>query len=769
MMPTMRACGSESWRRIVGLAVVCLTALLCAPLLADSQDARRTVTFWNLFTTGESLDTIAELIKRFNDASPSYIVRRIDIPYGQVHQKMLAAIAGNVPPDCSIFDRFLVGSYAARNAFTALDDLAQRDAVKGADFFDAPWAECIYNGRQYAVPYDTDVRVLYYNKALFRKAGLDPERPPKTWKELREVSRRLTVRRTNGTLEQAGYLPIYGNTTLYLYGWQKGGEFVSADGLRVTLNDPKIVQALAWLKEFSDEYGVENMMSFQSGFGWTTQNPFVTGKLAMVVWDVGAITDIKKYGPDLDFGVAPCPYADDGIPATWSGGFAMVIPRGARESAGAWELAKFILSEPSQRYMATSSYKLPARRSAANDPFFQNSDFWRLAIDEMKHSRYRPVSPVGAALITEMQSALDHVLYNKLTPAQAMDTANGEAQKLLDRFLQGERGTTVNWPVLGGALAGAIGLLLLVRGWFSLRQVRAMRLQRRQALAGYAFALPAMLGLGIFTLGPVVMVLVYSFTRYEVLTPATWAGVSNYQRLFTEDRYFLTALWNTLYYVAFSVPLGTAMALGLAMLLNRPIAGRPVYRALFYMPVVMPLVAGSLLWGWLFNGDYGLINAVLSHIPYMPHIPWLTSEYCSKPALILMNLWGIGGGMIIFLAALQGVPASLYEAAEIDGAGRWCRFRHITLPMISPGMFFMVVMGIIGGLQVFDQAYLMTEGGPVNSTLFYILYLYREGFENLRMGYASAMGWVLFVFILALTGIQFALARRWVYYEGAQR
>jgi multiple sugar transport system permease protein len=201
------------------------------------------------------------------------------------------------------------------------------------------------------------------------------------------------------------------------------------------------------------------------------------------------------------------------------------------------------------------------------------------------------------------------------------------------------------------------------------------------------------------------------------------------------------------------------------MLLNRQIAGRALYRALFYLPTVVPLVAGSLLWAWLFNGEYGLINVTLGYIG-LPQLPWLTSEHLSKPALVIMGLWNAGGGMIIFLAALQGVPRALQEAALLDGARRWASFRHVTLPMISPAMFFMTVMGLIGSLQVFAQAFLMTNGGPVNSTLFYVLHLFREAFQNLNMGSASAMAWVLFVIILAITGVQFVVSRRWVHYDG---
>ncbi|MBM4081802.1 MAG: sugar ABC transporter permease [Planctomycetes bacterium] len=290
-------------------------------------------------------------------------------------------------------------------------------------------------------------------------------------------------------------------------------------------------------------------------------------------------------------------------------------------------------------------------------------------------------------------------------------------------------------------------------------------MHRREALAGYLFAGPAILGLALFTLGPILVSLVYSFTRYEVISPATWAGLDNFRYLFSQDRYFLTALWNTFYFAAVSVPVDIALALTLALLLNQPIHGRALYRTCFYLPTVMPAVAGSLLWAWLFNGDYGLVNVVLGYLG-LPEVPWLTNEYCSKPALIIMGLWGVGGSMIIFLAALQGVPRALYEAAEMDGANAVGRFFHVTLPMISPSLFFVIVMGIIGSLQVFTQAYLITSGGPVNSTLFYVLYLYQQAFENLHMGYASAMAWVLFLFIMLVTSVQFLLAKRWVFYEG---
>jgi ABC-type sugar transport system permease subunit/ABC-type glycerol-3-phosphate transport system substrate-binding protein len=755
---------------LVGLTAAGVLALVAAPAGAADVPAGRTkLVFWNLFTTGTSHETLTELVRRFNERSDTWYVEQSDIPYTQLHAKMLPAIAGGVPPDVAIFDRYQVASYAARGAFVDLSIPARRDGIVAEKFFQAPWEECLYDGKLYAVPYDTDVRVLYYNRAMFREAGLDPNRPPKTWRELREYSKRITKRRGADRLDKVGYIPIWGNVgVLYLYGWQKGGRFTSPDGRTVTLNDPKVVESLQWVKEFVDEYGLGGLMSLQSGFGADAQNPFITGKVAMVVWDVGAVDTILRYGADLDWSTARCPYPEDGVPATWSGGFSLVLPSGTPHAEGAWAFCKHILSDESQRYMATSSNKLPALKSASNDPFFQDSRFWRLAIEEMKISKYRPVSPAGAAFNNEMRAAVDEVVHGKLSPQEALDVATAESQKVLDRFYEKIEGRPVNWAIIGSAVGGALLLLVIARARYSVRRVKALSIHRRQALAGYLFAAPAIVGLALFTVGPIVMSGVYSMTRYEIIAPATWAGAENYTRLFGEDRYFLKALWTTAYYAVFSVPVNIAMALGLALLLNREIRGRALYRTCFYLPTVMPAVAGSLLWAWLFNGEYGLINVLGGYLG-LPNIPWLTSEYCSKPAIIVMGMWGVGGGMIIFLAALQGVPRTLYEAAQIDGAGAWKKFRHVTLPMISPAMFFMVVMGLIRSLQVFTQAYLMTRGGPVNSTLFYVLYLYREAFENLHMGYASAMAWVLFLVILAITGLQFVLAKRWVYYEGAQR
>jgi multiple sugar transport system permease protein len=288
----------------------------------------------------------------------------------------------------------------------------------------------------------------------------------------------------------------------------------------------------------------------------------------------------------------------------------------------------------------------------------------------------------------------------------------------------------------------------------------------REAAWGYLFALPWFIGFAAFIAGPMLTSLYLSLTDYSLFGTPRWVGPANYLRLLTgEDELFYLSLWNTFYYVIFSVPLGMLFALGIALLLNQKLPLVRLWRTLYYLPAVTSGVAVLLLWQWLFTPNTGLINQALDAVG-LPEPGWLGDEHWAKPAIILIALWGAGGGMVIYLAGLQAIPRHLYEAAEIDGAGRWARFRHVTLPMLSPTIFFNLIISIIATFQVFQPAYVLTGGGPVNSTLFYVLYLYNQAFQFGRQGYASALAWILLLIVLALTLLNFRLSGRWVYYEG---
>lgn len=283
-----------------------------------------------------------------------------------------------------------------------------------------------------------------------------------------------------------------------------------------------------------------------------------------------------------------------------------------------------------------------------------------------------------------------------------------------------------------------------------------MKPSTRRLLTGIAFTLPWILGLGTFTLYPVIASLYYSFCDYSVLEPAIWIGGDNYARMLHDGAFWLS-LKNTLIYAGFSIPLGMVVALSLALLLNCRVRGGAIFRTIFYLPSIVPIIASSMLWLWIFNPSFGLLNWALApfcHLFGTNPPGWLADPNWAKPALILMSAWGVGNSMIIYLAGLQDVPEALYEAAEIDGASKWQQFWYVTLPMLMPVIYFNLVMGIIGALQTFTQVFIMTggtEGVPAQSTLMYATYLFSTAFFDLRMGYASALAWVLFIIIAVLT------------------
>ncbi|HEY64698.1 MAG TPA: sugar ABC transporter permease [Caldilineae bacterium] len=297
---------------------------------------------------------------------------------------------------------------------------------------------------------------------------------------------------------------------------------------------------------------------------------------------------------------------------------------------------------------------------------------------------------------------------------------------------------------------------------------RRLTLRQREEIEFYIAISPWLIGLLLFTGGPLIASLVMSFTNWTGLTTREWIGLQNYQKLFFGDRLFWVVLKNTFYYGFASVCLGTIGALLAAILMNQKVPGIEVFRTLYYLPSVTSGVAIAILWVWLFNPQVGLVNYLLSLVG-IKGPQWLGSQRWAMPALILMSLWGIGGNMIILLAGLQGIPEYLYEAVRIDGGNKWHEFIHVTLPMLSPVLFYVIVISIIQSFQIFTNVYVMTRGGPGTATLVYVMYLYQNAFEYLKMGYASAMAWILFVIILGLTWLQFKASKYWVYYEFEER
>ena len=743
-------------------------------------------------------------------------------------------------------------------------DLKRGDpyAVRKDDYYPACWVEATYRGRVFAIPNSTDDRVLFYNRKLFRQAGHDPDRPPTTWDELLAYAKKLTAFNHDGSFKVAGFIPNYGNSWLYLYSWTNGGEFMDKTGRKCTMDNPYSVEALKFMTSVYDALkGAERLDSFQSSFQPYELDPFLTGKVAMKIDVNGAMDGIARYSPDLDFGVAPAPVPRErlemagrfkdqakllpgldglayGIPMdvmaklrtggkfpflTWSGGFSFAIPRGVspeRVELG-WKFIKWIVSPEAEligakaqkeynesrgrAFVPMMSANIKANEAvflkfASPEPKFRNAQ--RFCLDMMNYSRFRPVTFVGQRLWDEHVRAFDRAIRHAMSAEQAMREGTYVVQKELNKTF----GRT-KYPVVSLAKAGALVVLLILFlcgvVYVKARQSGPLgKLMRKEAIAGYLFASPWIIGFLVFTIGPIIVSIVFSFCDFDVLHAPRFVGIGNYVELMTDDWVLLSkSLYNAGFLALIGIPLGIATGLAIALLLNSRVWGMSSYRTAYFLPSVVPVVASAVLWIWVLNPEMGIVNTIwrgtltnwfgwqapgwiaqpteffglvswlwrhtLTHIGIpLPSI--LSQPYAyigAKSALITMGLWGAGGGMILWLAGLQGIPKHLYEAAEIDGAGPWGQFRNVTLPMLTPYLFFNLIMGTIGALQTFDTVYVMTAGGPLDSTLVPVLYLFRNAFTYFKMGYASALAWVLFVIILALAVLQLKLAPRWVHYE----
>ncbi|MBN1351559.1 extracellular solute-binding protein [candidate division KSB1 bacterium] len=791
-------------------------------IVARADDDVVRLRFWGMHDTQDMKGRIAQ-IWEFNQRNPKIQVV-IGTPGGRGDmdpQKLMTAIAGGDPPEVVRQDRFAVSGWAARGAFLPLDSLIYspkhnpRDSlyIDPDDFYEACWNEAVYNDKLYAIPYVTDDRILYYNKQLFRLKGLDPEKPPRYWDELWEFSKTLTFYDQEGDYATIGFIPLFGNNGLYMYGWQNGGKFMSPDGRTCTLNHPRNIEALEFIVALYDSLGgreekvsrFEATWSGATGGGGTMAEPFINEKVAMKIDGSWYLQTLARYSPDMDIGVAPAPVPRGEPFMTWSGGFSLVIPVGCKNVAEAWQFIRWMVSpagatfEYLQQKKYNDSvgfpYSIPyiSARPSNNDTLrtlFKTDkpalrQGYELCMDMMKVSRYRPVTPAGQTLWDNVTRATDLATYHEFSPREALDRGTATVQAELDHLF-GEPVSPV-WNISTTLMAFALVFLVaVIWGIFRIfRYRRTSLIAWHEMQAGYLFALPWLIGFTLLTLGPMVVSLLFSFSEYDVLHQARFIGLDNFKNLLgfhksiesggiagyvANDPLFWKSLWNTVYISLIGVPLSLVVGLSIALLLNKDVKGIPLYRTLYYLPSIVPVIATAILWSFFLNPKSGLVNYMLKIVGIRgPN--WTGDASWTKMCVVLMLLWGAGGSMVIWLAGLKNIPRTLYEASEIDGANLWQKFWRITLPILTPTIFFNLIMGIISYFQIFTQAYVLignntTTAGPKDSLLFYVLYLFNSAFQHFKMGYASAMAWILFLLILILTLINFKLAPRWVHYGG---
>jgi ABC-type sugar transport system permease subunit/ABC-type glycerol-3-phosphate transport system substrate-binding protein len=754
-----------------------------------------------VFGPGPLTQQISFLLELFEEENPGVqvvVAQNASRDQTSDPTRFLVSVAGGQPPDLIIFDRYAVAEWAARNAFRPLDDLIEKERARPdgwvlpENFYNAAWEEGTWEGRVYGIPFTVDLRLLFYNRDALASAGYVDERgaarPPRSWSELREMAVALSTTDARGRLLQAGFIPTAGNAHLYLYGWLNGAKFTDASG-KPSFRDPRIAEALSYMHDLYDALGgFRQVSAFEQTFRFGTGDPFVNGQVVMAVQTSDYLQVISTFAPDFNWGVAPLPLSDRMVeegaaPVTWSGGFCFAIPANARNPELAWELIRWLTSE--EAVILRSEIQVELQRAQgrmglvpANPNIRANQllmerfardlppayrEGYRLFEDLIEHSHFRPKTPVGQRMWQEQLNATGQALYGRLTPGEALAEAERNLDEALAQFAFFQQSSgLIRW----GIVLPGFGVLMVVCFWL-IYKVGGGRLSgeqnQREGWVGYAFAAPWLFGFFFLTFGTMLFTLLISFGRYDLLNPAAWMGGRNYSYLLG-DELFWKSLWNTTYMVI-GVPLGMGLSLGFAMLVVREIRFAPMWTTLIYLPSIIPMVAASIIWIEILGANTGLLNQMLAMVG-IDGPNWLGDARTSKPALIMMGLWVSGGSIIIWIAGLKEIPRTYYEAAELDGAGYWRQFLSVTLPLLTPYILFNLIMGLIGTFRIFDQAYIMTEGGPVNSTLFYAYYLFNHAFRFLNMGVASAMAWILFLIVVVLTTWQMVLSRRWVHYEG---
>jgi multiple sugar transport system permease protein len=753
-------------------------------LTADAHHKQITILHWG---SAEEEQIVQTLCDRYTAAHPDVSIQRINA--SDMPSKLKTMMAAGTPPDLFYLPPELLPEMATLKLIRPVDDYVQKDVAAGRDQYLKDYYPILLDafrydtvsgrtgtGSLYALPKDFTTAGFYVNKDLFDAAGVPIPYGGWTWDEFEADMKKITA--LNGRPEFASR-KIYGGdfeiwpATLHALLWTFGGDFFGKTFRDVTLDSPRSQQALAMIvRTRLKDHTVYNATGIAKDAGeeFMIGDIGCTGPLGR--WKVPVFRDITKFKWDI----VPIPYltkADQTSPVFLTG---WAMASAAKDPDTCFDLMKYLCGPEGAALQSRLGLAIPPLQSIANGPDFLDPPniphiHHQIFLDAIRYARIEqlPREPEWTRIVADLITRSI-----QLGQVSTLDNAHEIRDawlKELDSPLRRQEWKPMNWPSVI-SVAAAVFVTIVFVLWLRARREKLGPLDRAQERSGFLFIAPWLLGFLCLTLGPMVVSLLLSFTKWTGMTPmadAQAVGLANYKQLLTNSPAFITSLRVTAYYVLLGVPVGQITALLVALLMNNSVRFIGTFRTIFFVPSVVSGVALAVLWRQIFNNDYGPLNQMLrpiTHIFGLNPPDWLgrDANIFAIPAFVIMGLWGVGSGMIIYLAGLKGISASLYEAARIDGAGPLRRLWNVTLPMLSPLLFYNLVMGMIGSFQMFTQAYIMQ--GPNNSTLTYVLELYRQAFEYHNMGYASALAWVLFVIILAFTIIVFRGSKNLVYYEG---
>lgn len=714
---------------------------------------------------GEEGQKIDILAKEFEKKHPRVKVIVQAIPWGAAHEKLITAVAGESTPDVCQLGSTWVSEFEAMKALLPLDPFLKKSSLKADDFFKSAWDVNVIQSRLYGIPWYVDTRVLFYRKDLLAEEGFN--HPPRTWAELFEASRRLTKDfNQDGKKDRYGInLPLRDWQHFLMFAWQNGGALLSDDNTIPKIDSPEVKEALEFYVRFFDE----GLAPRELASGTDIFNAFDKGFLPMFVSGPWMLRQIHEQLPHLDgrWDVTTMP-AQKGF-TSFVGGSSLVVFKSTKRPALAWEFIRFLSQPQTQVRWYQLTEDLPSTKGAWKDPYFDNLGMVKVFGEQLKDTKSSPSIPQWEEIANVLDNGMEKAIFKK----EKIDVLLHQLSLQIEKILQKDQHAQT--PLFKGmvitAFIGLIGLLLCFYFYAGRKKIPheivsvSARGKMKRYLRAYAFVLPSLLIFSVFLLAPIFISLLMSFTNWDIrsivdVNQVSFVGLQNYKDL-SHDPIFHRALWNTCVFVLIGGPLTMATALFLAMIMNNAIVRcRTFFRVGFFTPVVTTMVAVAVVWRWLYNSRFGLINWFLSLLG-LEGKNWLGDVAWAMPALILMAIWkNFGYHMVIFLAGLQGIPPHLYEAAHIDGANRFQAFFYITLPLLRPTVFFVAIMTSIGYFQFFAEPYIMTDGGPLDSTVSVILHMYRQGFKYFHMGYASSVAYVLFLVIAAFSLFQFKMNKQ---------
>jgi len=752
-------------RKFAILILVILLLLVCLDEKSLAKKEEESITVWAMGAEGMK---IAEMARKFEQANPGVRVITQAIPWEAAHEKLMTSVVGEIPPDVSQLGTTWMAEFQAMGALAPLNELISESEIIGQDrFFSASWETNLINGKVYGIPWYVDTRVIFYRKDLLKEAGFD--HPPRTWEELERVGKALIKDRDgDGKIDQYGMaLPVKDWNILSMFIWENGGNILTPDNSKPDVESEPTREAFEfYLKLFQEKIvptteavDVDLFHAFRTGF----YPIFISGPwmIELTRNELG-----KEYEGKWDVAMMP----RKKFPTSFVGGCNLVVFKGSKHKEIAWKFVEFMSQPEIQVEWYRITTDLPAVKSAWQDPFFNDKPMLRVFGEQLNYTKSPPNIPEWEQIADAMQRRMEELILGKIGISQALGTLTGDINEIL---IKKERMVSKGrfFLSLGVILVFIWGLAFLWKRYR--RKVKELEVPEEERISGvkrivkslrkyhapYLFIIPSLTILFIFLFLPVIVSFIMSLTDWDIYGFANWksisfVGLENYQTLL-QDRIFWKSLFNTFYFVVVGVPFAISLALLMAIVLNEEfIKFKSFFRASYFAPVVTTLVAVAVVWRWLYNPDYGLINWALQTVG-LPSQNWLGDTKLAMPCLIVMAAWkNFGYNMVIFLAGLQAIPDSLYDAAKVDGASYWQRFLYVTLPGLKPTTFFVTVTTIIGFFQLFAEPYVMTKGGPLNSTISVVLHMYNQGFKFFRMGYASAIGYVLFGIIVAFTILQ---------------